>query len=294
MAASPTPSVDPRIDAFVECVLAEGVARYRDFPWRHTRDPYAVLVSEVMLQQTQAPRVVPYFEAWLDAFPTLEALAAAPLEPVLRLWQGLGYNRRAVALKRLAEQVVAEATTEPAELPSDHAALVALPGVGPATAAGVRAFAFNEHGGYLETNVRTVVLHELFADASDVHDRAIAPIVTAAAQVAAGRGVDARTWNFALLDYGVYLKRSVPNPSRRSVHHTRQSRFEGSRRQLRAQLLRLVMASPGLSAGEYDAALDGAADAPTSKSSRPPARELLDGLVAEGFLLRDGERYFIA
>lgn len=294
MAASPTPSVDPRIDAFVERVLAEGVSRYRDFPWRHTRDPYAVLVSEVMLQQTQAPRVVPYFEAWLDAFPTIEALAAAPLEPVLRLWQGLGYNRRAVALKRLAEQVVAQATTVPAALPSDHAALVALPGVGPATAAGVRAFAFNEHGGYLETNVRAVVLHELFADASDVNDRTIAPFVAAAARVAADRGVDARTWNFALLDYGVHLKRSVPNPSRRSAHHTRQSRFEGSRRQQRARLLRLVMTSPGLSAEEYDAVLDRAAGTPASEASRTPARELLDGLVADGFMLRDGERYFIA
>lgn len=285
MTASPTPSVDPRIDAFVDRVLAEGVAHRRDFPWRETRDPYAVLVSEVMLQQTQAQRVVPYFEAWMEAFPTLDALDAAPLEAVLRLWQGLGYNRRAIALKRLAEQLADETTAGTAELPRDHAALVALPGIGPATAAGVLAFAFGEHGGYLETNVRAVVLHELFADATDVPDREIAPLVAAAGRVAEARGVDARTWNFALLDYGVHLKRTVPNPSRRSAHHTRQSRFEGSRRQQRARLLRLVMEHPGLNAEEYAQLAEG--------PGRADAGELLGELERDGFLARDGDCYRI-
>lgn len=283
MTALPTPSSDPRIDAFVERVVAEGVARYRHHPWRETRDPYAVLVSEVMLQQTQAGRVVPYFEAWLERFPTLEALAAAPLEAVLRSWQGLGYNRRALALKRLAETVVGSEHVGPARLPDSLSALVALPGVGPATAAGVLAFGFDRHGLYLETNVRTVVLHELFADAAGVPDSVILPLLKQAAASAEARGVDARTWNYALLDYGAHLKRTVPNPSRRSAHHTRQSRFEGSTRQKRARVLRLVMESPGHGAEEYAALL--------GSDQVEETRAMLEDLTAEGFLHSD-DGYF--
>ena len=157
-------------------VVARGRELYRDLPWRNTRDPYAVLLSEVMLQQTQVPRVVPKYEAWLEEFPTLDALAAAPLEPVLRAWQGLGYNRRAIALKRTAEEVVERFG---GQLPSDEAALRSLPGIGPATASGVRAFAFELPGVYLETNVRAVFLHELFADRDGVTDRELTPLVAA-------------------------------------------------------------------------------------------------------------------
>lgn len=271
------------LTAFVRKVAAEGERLHRDFAWRETRDPYAVLVSEVMLQQTQVSRVVPYYERWLEAFPTLEALAAAPLEAVLVLWQGLGYNRRAVALKRLAEKVVAESPPgSPAQLPATADELLALPGVGPATAAGVLAFAHGEHGGYLETNVRAVFLHELFADHDDVSDATLRPLVQAAGMLAEQLGIDARRWNYALLDYGTHLKRTVPNPSRRSRHHARQSTFEGSRRQKRARLLRDVIASPGCTAAEYagDLRVDVAA-------------EILDELVAEGFLAVEGDRYMI-
>jgi len=265
------------IGAFVEKVAEEGARLYRDLPWRNTRDPYAVLVSEVMLQQTQVLRVVGYYERWLEEFPTLDALAAAPLEAVLRAWQGLGYNRRAVALKRLAEQLAAGPV--PAALPHDESALRALPGVGPATAAGVLAFAFGEPAAYLETNVRTVFLHELFADADGVPDREIVPLVEQAAAVAQETGIDPRTWNYALLDYGAYLKRTVPNPSRRSAHHARQSAFEGSRRQKRARLLRAVMESPGIPAEEHARGLGLDAD---------EALGILEALETEGFIAHDG------
>jgi len=236
-----------------------------------------------MLQQTQVTRVVPYYERWLADFPTLDALAAAPLEAVLRTWQGLGYNRRAIALKRLAEQVAAEtARACVPELPRDRNALLALPGVGPATAAGVRAFAFGEPDAYLETNVRAVFLHELFADAEGVPDRAIAPLVAEAAACAEASGIDSRAWNYALLDYGAYLKRTVPNPSRRSAHHGRQSAFEGSRRQKRSRLLRAVMDAPGSSAEELATGL--ALDA-------GEALGILEDLAAEGFVARDGESW---
>lgn len=283
--------------AFVDRVAAHGAELYREFPWRETTDPYAILVSEVMLQQTQVSRVVPYYESWLADFPTLEALAAAPLEAVLRAWQGLGYNRRAIALKRAAEQLVAAhapahggpahsvADGAPVALPSDEAALRALPGVGPATAAGVLAFGFGQHAAYLETNVRAVFLHELFADADGVPDREITPLVESAAAHAERRGLTAREWNYALLDYGAHLKRTLPNPSRRSAHHTRQSAFEGSRRQKRARLLRAVMDSPGASAEELATGLQ----LESSLTS-----DLLEELRAEGFVTSDADGWCIA
>lgn len=278
-----------RIEAFVAHVAAEGAARYRDFPWRRTRDPYAILVSEVMLQQTQVSRVVPYYERWLTDFPTLEALASAPLEPVLRAWQGLGYNRRAVALKRTAERIVdehrASESAGSAELPREEAALQALPGIGPATAAGVRAFAFGEHVAYLETNVRAVILHELLADRDGVSDREVIPLVVQAAAAAASAGIDARAWNYALLDYGAHLKRTLPNPSRRSSHHVRQSAFEGSRRQQRARLLRAVLDDPGAISDELGEALS--IDSAT-------VLELLEELEREGFVRREGDGWTVA
>lgn len=263
--------------AFRERVYADWRARGRhDLPWRRTTDPYAVLVSEVMLQQTQVTRVVPRYEEWLTEFPTFDALASAPTEAVLRAWSGLGYNRRALALKRAAEVVSAE---HGGVLPRDEAALRALPGVGPATAAGVIAFAFGEPARYLETNVRAALIHDFFPGRDDVRDAEILPVLDAVMD-----RDDPRSWCHALLDYGWALKRSVPNPSRRSAHHARQSRFEGSRRQKRARLLRAVMEAPGMDAS-------GAAGVGVEPAE---AAGMLDDLVAEGFLREDGGRYSVA
>ena len=288
-----TSATDPAIAAFVDRVLEHGDELYRDLPWRRTDDPYAVLVSEVMLQQTQVSRVVPYYEEWLASFPTLEALAGAPLEAVLRTWRGLGYNRRAVSLKRAAEACVEAAAGGPARLPHDEAALVALPGIGPATAAGVLAFAFHKPATYLETNVRAVVLHELFPDDDGVSDRAVREAVTAARDEVAARGVDPARWNWALLDYGAQLKRSVPNPSRRSAHHTRQSAFEGSRRQKRSALLRAVMDAPGGTSEEYVSVVAGLLGDGGGEAAELTA-ELLAELAREGFLAEDAGRFRIA
>lgn len=279
------------LDQFVERVWSEGRRTFRDLPWRRSRDPYEILVSEVMLQQTQVARVIGYHERWLAEFPDLEALASAPLSVVLANWQGLGYNRRAIALKRLAEQVVETARRDgaAAELPSGEAELRALPGVGPATAAGVRAFAFDLPGIYLETNVRAVALHELFADAAGVPDREIVPLLEQALEIAAARGIGPRDWYFAMLDYGAYLKRTNPNPSRRSAHHARQSRFEGSRRQKRAELLRAVMEEPGLPASEYAERVRDRAAVDTAE-----AESVLGDLAAEGFLVREGDSWLVA
>jgi len=219
-------------------VLARGRELYRDLPWRRTRDPYAIWVSEVMLQQTQVARVDGRWQRWLERFPTVDALAAADAADVLEEWQGMGYNRRALALRSAAEAVSAAGGV----MPRDAEGLVALPGIGPATAAGIRAFAYNEHAVYLETNVRSVLIHELFPGVDGVSDKELVPIVDATCPADDSDPTDdPRTWYYALLDYGSHLKRTVGNPSRRSKSHVRQSRFEGSHRQKRAELVRILL-----------------------------------------------------
>lgn len=242
---APAPIDADALAAFCSRVLEHGRELYRDLPWRRTRDPYEIWISEVMLQQTQVSRVDGRWQRWLARFPEVGALAAASSADVLDEWQGLGYNRRALSVHRAACAVVEGGGA----FPTDARELTALPGIGPATAAGIRSFAFDLHSVYLETNVRTVLLHELFPGQEGVPDKDLVPLVDAtcppdapdptAPPLAAD---DPRTWYYAMLDYGAYLKRSVPNPSRRSRSHTKQSRFEGSHRQKRAALVRILLA----------------------------------------------------
>ena len=262
--ASGGAELTPELRAFVEFVAKKGRELYRDLPWRRTYDPYAIWISEVMLQQTQVSRVDGRWQRWLERFPTVDALAAAAPSDVLEEWQGLGYNRRALSVHRAA-QAISEAG---GVFPQDPKELVKLPGIGPATAAGIRAFAFNLHGVYLETNVRTVFLHELYPQAEGVPDSELVPLVeltcpasVAGATDAAGAvaaGADAateltpRSWYYALLDYGAYLKKTIPNPSRRSKSHVKQSRFEGSHRQKRAELLRVLLAHKDEGGAEFE------------------------------------------
>lgn len=224
---------------FVSLVQREGHARYRDLPWRGIDDAYAVLVSEIMLQQTQVKRVMHHWERFMDAFPTIDALASASSADVLELWQGLGYNRRALALWRCAQECSAH---NAGALPDTADELIALPGIGQATAAGVLSFACDRPSVYLETNVRTVFLHQVFPDVCALDDRSLAPLVAATCLASESP----RAWYYALLDYGAHLKTQVKNPSRRSAHYARQSTFEGSRRQKRSELVRIVLAEPGL------------------------------------------------
>ena len=266
-------------------MLLLGRELYRDLPWRRTRDPYAILVSEVMLQQTQVSRVEGRWERWLERFPGVEVLADAETAEVLREWQGLGYNRRALALQRAARELKALG-----RFPEDERALRSLPGIGPATAAGVRAFAFDLPGVYLETNVRAVFLDAFFPDAEGVPDRQLAPYVEATCpKDASDPEDDPRTWYYALLDVGARLKRTGPNPGRRSAQRSRQGRFEGSRRQKRATLLRLLLDAraaglPGLAADELEASL---AEFERASGRTAPSRALVDSiledLAAEGF-----------
>lgn len=209
----------------------------RAFPWRQTDDPYCILVSEVMLQQTTTSRVLGKYEGFIMAFPDFRTLAAAPVRELLEQWRGLGYNRRAIALQRTAALVLSEFE---GSLPSDPAALVRLPGIGPYTAAALAAIAFNRPTVFIETNIRAVFLHVFFHEKTGVHDREILPLIEATLD-----RTNPREWYYALFDYGVMLKKSA-NPAVRSAHYRRQGPFEGSNRQLRSAILAVLLACSGV------------------------------------------------
>lgn len=283
MSHSSDVGIDPdALASFRKLVLAQGRQLYRDLPWRRTTDPYEIWISEVMLQQTQVSRVDGRWQRWLERFPTVDALAAAQAADVLDEWQGMGYNRRALSLLNAARSVADAGGV----MPSNLKELVALPGIGPATAAGIRAFAFNLPGVYLETNVRTVMLHEFYPDAEQVPDKELVPLVEASCpKDAHDPEDDPRTWYYALLDYGYHLKRTVPNPSRRSRTHVRQSRFDGSHRQKRAMVVRALLSHRE---GAPVSTIVQEVSAEERRAGRPPVEEayvlsLLEELAAEGF-----------
>jgi A/G-specific adenine glycosylase len=204
-----------------------------DLPWRATTDPYHILVSEVMLQQTQVERVRGYYAAWLKQFPTVKVLAQAPLADVLRAWQGLGYNRRAKMLHDAAKLVMREYK---GKMPTDPVELTKLPGVGPYTARAVAAFSQNADVVFIETNLRTVVLHHFFSDKEGVRDAEILEILAEA--FPKGRS---REWYAALMDYGAHLKRSGVKLNTKSTAYTKQKSFTGSARQARGAILKELM-----------------------------------------------------
>ncbi|HEU0165808.1 MAG TPA: A/G-specific adenine glycosylase, partial [Thermomicrobiales bacterium] len=193
------PFTDPspaKIDAVRERLLTWWQANRRDLPWRHTRDPYRILVSEVMLQQTQVDRVIPYYEQWLAAFPTVQALAEAPTAEVIRLWAGLGYNRRAVNLQRTAQAVVERG----GDFPGTVEELRLLPGIGPYTSGAIACFAFEQDVPFIDTNMRRV-LHRVFAGV-DVPEPTLSDReITAIASDVIPPG-DGWNWNQALIEFG--------------------------------------------------------------------------------------------
>ncbi len=229
-----SPSEPAAIADFRRAVLDQYRERGRSFPWRETRDPWLILVSEVMLQQTQTERVIPYWLRWRELWPSPAALAAAPLDAVIREWSGLGYNRRGRFLKDAAAQI---ASRFGGRVPSAPADLETLSGIGPYTARAIACFAFGSTDVFVETNIRAAALHFFFPDREKVKDSELLPIL----EQALDRG-DPRRWHWALMDYGAALKRLTANPNRRSAHYARQSRFEGSLRQARGSALRSLAA----------------------------------------------------
>jgi A/G-specific adenine glycosylase len=240
----------------------------RPMPWRDQPTPYNVVISEVMLQQTQVARALQKYPSFMAAFPDFAALATAPTVAVLAAWQGMGYNRRALNLQRIAQTIVQEYV---GQLPRDPAELVKLPGIGPGTAGAIAAFAFNEPVTFIETNIRRVFLHHFFADHTDVPDSDLLPLITKTLDRA-----QPRQWYYALMDYGTHLAITIPNPNRRSQHYTRQSRFEGSDRQIRGAIIRLLLEFPVLTTQ----------DVANRFPAEPPDRimRIMDQLTKEGFL----------
>ena len=218
-----------------------------NLPWRHTTDPYKILVSEIMLQQTQVNRVIEKYQEFLVEFPTVHMLAQASLAQVLLLWSGLGYNRRGKFLRECAISIV---KNHNGKIPSTRYELENFPGIGKYTAGAVRVFAYNKVDVFLETNIRAVFIHHFFArrslipqdeggfpDTITINDRQILSYVEMCMN-SLPKGVDPRTWYWALMDYGAYLKKTFPNPSRKSTQYRKQSKFEGSIRQVRGAIIK--------------------------------------------------------
>ncbi len=241
-----------------------------DMEWRLRFDPYRIVVSEVMLQQTQVPRVAGMYPKFIEKFPDFAALAAAPQAELLAAWQGMGYNSRALRLQKLARQVVEEYS---GVLPQEPEVLAQLPGIGPATSCSIAAFAFNRPVVFIETNIRRVFIHYFFADDAVVDDRDLLPLV--AACLLPDRS---REWYWALMDLGTALKSSVPNPNRRSRQYVKQSVFEGSDRQVRGAVLRALLADDAKTAEEV---------ARTIGKSPERVRRILEEMCDEGFFVRE-------
>lgn len=204
----------------------------RSFAWRETSDPYRILLSEVMLQQTQTSRVEPKYQTFLELWPTFEALAGSSLESLLAQWKGLGYNRRALNLRKSAQMTEQWGWT----IPNDGKQILSLPGVGKSTSAAILCFCYNEKAVYLETNIRRVLLTCFFPEETEVPDKKLEALLAKFFELTD----DMKSWYYALMDYGVLLKNLLPNANTRSAHYTKQSKFENSNRQIRGLLIHIL------------------------------------------------------
>ncbi len=248
----------------------------RDLPWRKDFNPYHIFVSEIMLQQTQVDRVRGKFERFVEHFPDFHSLRAATMNSIYPLWQGLGYNRRALALKQAADIIVEQFE---GVLPDAPEILVKLPGIGPATAASMCAFAYNRPVVFLETNIRTVLIYHFFQNQ--------AAVAEAELLIAAKLTLDTknpRNWYSALMDYGTMLKKEIGNLSVKSSVFKKQSAFKGSRRELRGGILKFINKNGAADRTDLAGILD-----------RKPQEidTALNLLIKEGMVREENSRYFL-
>ncbi len=269
---SVTPQLDEReILAFRAEVYGFYREHRRAFLWRETREPYRIYVSEIMLQQTQTARVVRKYLGFIIKFPDFGSLATAGLGPLYEAWSGLGYNRRALMMREAAKKIVSE---HGGSLPRGYDELLALPGVGPATAGALTAFAFGKPAVFIETNIRRVFIRHFFPDSPErVCDRELFPLIEATLD-----REDPRNWYYALMDYGSELGRSGENPNRKSRHYVRQKPFRDSDREIRGMILKVLSERGELS--REDLAYAVGADSARFESC-------ISDLVEEGFLVCD-------
>ena len=258
-------------DEFKRLLCQQGEELYRDMPWRTDTRPYYVLVSELMLQQTQVDRVIPKFQAFIATFPDEATLANASLADVLRLWQGLGYNRRAKFLNEAAKKIV-----ELGEFPDDEQGLIALPGVGKNTAGAILAYAYNQPSIFIETNVRAVYIHHFFGDQDMVDDKDIRKILEETLD-----RHHPREFYWALMDYGTYLKKQGVLPGR-SRHYKKQSPLKGSVREVRGQIIGALSASEASEA-----------ELRSQLSADDRFDTALTGLMRDGLVAATGDRFHL-
>ncbi len=264
------------ISLFQDLILSFYRSSGRDLPWRRTTDPYHILVSEIMLQQTQVDRVIPKYIEFLGAFPTINNLADAGPSRILPVWKGLGYNRRVLSLQKTAMTIRDEYS---GTVPPDPGILATFPGIGDATAAAICAYAFNMPVVYIETNIRRIMLHYFFRHTDGVRDRDIIPYIAATLNTE-----NPRDWYNALMDYGSHLKLRLADPNRRSAHYSRQSRFAGSNREIRGKILSHLMNRGGITT-------DALASSIGSDIRR--VQKVCKDLCQEGFIREEAGSYSI-
>ena len=245
----PTPQ---RLLIFKRTIWSHYAKHKRPMPWRDNTSLYYVVVSEVMLQQTQVSRVLNKFETFVKRFPDFRSLAQARTRDVLKEWKGLGYNRRALYLKEVAENYVQTFGHNRSRQTSKSLHFsqlkwleaTRLPGLGPNTVGAIKAYTFNTPSVFVETNIRSAIIHFFYKNSkAKIHDEDIVPILSHLLKDPR-IGRNPREWYWALMDYGSYLKKEFPNPSRKSAHHTRQKPFKGSNREARSHILELIMRKP--------------------------------------------------
>lgn len=257
-----------QIQEFRQVIFPYYQEKSRDLPWRKTEDPYAILVSEVMLQQTQVPRVIEKYKAWIRRFPTHFDLAKANMADILPFWSGLGYNRRALYLKQCADEIVKHYR---GIFPTTPEVLRRLPGVGPYTAQAICVYAYDEPLPLIETNIRTIYIHHFFADKVDVDDKDILPLVLATMD-----RDNPRKWFNALMDYGTDLKEQFPNPTRKSKTYAKQSPLKGSVREVRGWIMKQLSTKLTLSLIEIKTCFG---------NNDPRIPKAIAGLVKDGLVV---------
>ncbi len=271
------PLTVPQIRKFQKKIYDFFEAEGRNLPWRKRLNPYRVLVSEIMLQQTQVERVIEKYREFLGVFPDFPALAKAELPELLAVWSGMGYNRRALALKALAEKVMED---HRGRLPSDPEQLIGLPGIGKYTAGAVSAFAFNKPVVFMDTNIRRVYIHEFLQDRENIHDNELIPIVEQTMDRSSPR-----RWYNALMDYGSMLKNKHVNPNRKSAHYIRQAPFENSNRQVRGKIVKALVAQSPLTTAQIVTA---------TGMEQERVQKNLAQLAKEGFIKKTGRSFSIS
>jgi A/G-specific adenine glycosylase len=238
-----------------------------DLLWRKHISPYKILVSELMLQQTQVSRVLPKFALWMKQYPTLAKLSKAQLKDILILWQGLGYQRRAKALYDISRLV--------STIPRTHSLLCDLPGIGTYTASAMCAFAYDTFSHpMLETNIRTALIEHFHPRKNKISDEVLYRDLKRLEQYSLVKNKGARMWYFALMDYGAHLKRLKISHNQKSIHYTKQTPYKGSTRELRAKILFAVTHAQKLPS-----------DARTNT--------IVKTLLREGYIVKKGKGYDI-